>query len=151
MAYTTAAHIRALEDAFRDATEFPDADLTGYCTLFAQPTIDGALRPAGFDVPFTDESDILIQSIAAKLTCAMMLSGQIANVSVRDTEKAEALEKAALGDLEKLAKHELECTHERAGASDPAIYDSNPLVRPSHERFVNGYENWTNPTEERAT
>ena len=155
--YTTAAKVRQLDAMLSsqnpdDAYEFTDAVIESVIDNHAQPIIDATLGFM-FTVPFTEDDDSgIIAMIAANITAAMLISGDVAQFAAADVAKANNLMEQALDWLGKVKDGEWYLSFAKIQKTVDAIYDEDPTTRPLNEVFVGSdASSWCTPNESRGS
>ena len=157
--YAAAALIRKVDDIYilrvgtDNTDDFPDATLEDACEEFANPEIDSILGLA-YGVPIGDnaptDTPAFIQSMAAKLTTAFILSGKVAGFITRKPDKAKELEEEVMKKLREAVKGEREIPGlSRSATAKAVLADAQPETRHFHAAYVGPEEDWKQPIETR--
>jgi len=151
MAYSTAALIRSLENAFDDATDFTEAVLLGWSTNFADPEIDARLLAAGFTTPITSTVPTLVKSVATMLAAAHGLNSFVGARTFASVERADALRKSALEILEFIAEGTYDVGLTRSDAGRPIDVDDDPETFHARAVIVGDEWQWERYAEDRES
>lgn len=144
--YTTPAKVRQTDAMLRDVIdgsyEFTDTVIDAMTESHTEPLMNSRLG-AHYTVPFTeDDSGGVIAAIAAKITGAKLIKGEISQFTGEDPPIVKTLMEEAEDWMKRLISGEDSISHDLVAQQLDAYYEDDPENQPELSIFTGDPHEW---------